>query len=53
MAGGPRTISIITPVVPARAGFLPAAWASIGSQTLPAGWGFEWIVQIDGPATAL
>jgi len=41
-------ISVITAVHGATVGHLPAAYASLASQVLPAGWDWEWLVQEDG-----
>ncbi|MDQ0577901.1 glycosyltransferase family 2 protein [Streptomyces rishiriensis] len=42
------TISVVTPVHAENVQFLPAAYASLKAQTLPAGWTWEWCVQEDG-----
>ncbi|MEU0596253.1 glycosyltransferase family 2 protein [Streptomyces ardesiacus] len=42
-------ISVITPVRPdADAALLLEAFTSVAAQKLPAGWSWEWIVQLDG-----
>jgi Glycosyl transferase family 2 len=48
MRGPASTISVITPVHPAAADHLQAAYASLTAQDLPAGWDWEWIIQEDG-----
>src|SRR5262245_12187204 len=55
-AGGPygglvrphSVISVITAVHAATVGHLSAAYSSLASQFLPAGWDWEWLVQEDG-----
>lgn len=42
------TISIVTAVFDGGHRYLPDAFRSIASQTLPSGWTWEWIVQEDG-----
>lgn len=42
------TISIITAVGPGRDAYLPATYESLRRQSMPTGWGWEWIVQEDG-----
>ncbi|MFE3057191.1 glycosyltransferase family 2 protein [Nocardia sp. NPDC059239] len=41
-------ISVITPCYQSREDFLAAAYKSLVSQELPAGWDWEWLVQADG-----
>ncbi|MFD4522284.1 hypothetical protein ACFWO6_30575, partial [Paenibacillus glucanolyticus] len=41
-------ISLITPVHAPAAQYLAAAYASLVSQDLPAGWSWEWVIQQDG-----
>ncbi|MGK4586039.1 glycosyltransferase family 2 protein [Kitasatospora sp. HPMI-4] len=43
-----RTISVVTPVHDQALQFLPSAFESLASQKLPGGWGFEWLIQVDG-----
>ncbi|MFH8797562.1 glycosyltransferase family 2 protein [Streptomyces sp. NPDC017941] len=43
-------ISIITPVHPAGAAYLPTAYQSLARQEIPPGWTWEWIIQEDGEA---
>lgn len=48
-----RLISIITPVYGASVQYLADAYKSIADQELPAGWGWQWLVQEDGQAGLL
>jgi glycosyltransferase involved in cell wall biosynthesis len=48
-----KLVSVITPVHPPSAGYIRAAYHSLVSQKLPAGWTWEWIVQEDGRTGAL
>ncbi len=41
-------VSIITPVYPPAAAYLPEAYDSLIAQRLPRGWDWEWLVQEDG-----
>ncbi|WBP92182.1 glycosyltransferase family 2 protein [Kitasatospora cathayae] len=41
-------ISIVTPVHEPALGFLPEAYAGLTAQTLPDGWTWEWLIQVDG-----
>ncbi|WP_409234766.1 glycosyltransferase family 2 protein [Streptomyces sp. PA5.6] len=43
-----RIMSVVTPVHDAALPFLPEAFASLRSQELPAGWDWEWLIQVDG-----
>jgi len=43
-----RTISVLTPVYHAEREHLLAAYESLREQELPAGWGWEWVIQEDG-----
>lgn len=43
-----RIVSIVTPVHDTALPFLPEAFASLRAQELPDGWGWEWLVQVDG-----
>ncbi|MFD2767245.1 glycosyltransferase [Micromonospora eburnea] len=43
-----KVISVITPVYPPNSAHLAEAGTSLYSQKLPAGWRWEWLVQIDG-----
>jgi hypothetical protein len=42
-------ISVITPAYNPEPEYLAAAWESLRTQDLPAGWELEWVVQEDGP----
>ncbi|WP_436519542.1 glycosyltransferase family 2 protein [Actinoplanes sp. HUAS TT8] len=46
-------ISVLTPVHADRAEFLAEAGESLAAQDRPDGWDLEWLVQEDGPASAL
>lgn len=46
-------VSVITPVHPAKAQFLEEAWESLAGQDMPPGWGWQWVVQEDGPDAEL
>ncbi|BEL09317.1 hypothetical protein Q0Z83_075080 [Actinoplanes sichuanensis] len=46
-------ISVLTPVHAERAEFLAAAGESLAGQKLPEGWDLEWLVQEDGPDSAV
>lgn len=41
-------VSVITPVFPPTASYLPEAYRSLLAQRLPDGWAWEWLVQVDG-----
>ncbi|WP_405563482.1 glycosyltransferase family 2 protein [Streptomyces sp. NBC_01180] len=43
-----RIISVVTPVHGPAVKFLSAAFESLGTQDLPDGWDWEWLVQVDG-----
>jgi hypothetical protein len=43
------TVSIITAVLPANAEYLDQTWRSVLAQQLPAGWSWQWLIQVDGP----
>lgn len=43
-----KLVSVITPVHPPSAEHIQAAYNSLVSQELPAGWTWEWVVQEDG-----
>jgi glycosyltransferase involved in cell wall biosynthesis len=43
-----RTISAVTPVYKPVLEYLKAAYESLASQELPAGWTWQWVVQEDG-----
>ena len=43
-----RIVSVVTAVHGPSVGFLPDAYASLADQVLPAGWGWQWLVQEDG-----
>jgi glycosyltransferase involved in cell wall biosynthesis len=43
-----RLVSVVTPVHPLNATFLPDAYRSLRAQQLPAGWTWEWLIQEDG-----
>jgi glycosyltransferase involved in cell wall biosynthesis len=45
-----RTISIVTPAYRPVAEFIAAAWSSVLSQRMPAGWQWQWVIQEDGEA---
>lgn len=42
------SISVLTPFHGSRLDYIRAAGESLSVQTLPDGWSFEWIIQIDG-----
>lgn len=48
-----HVVSVITPVHPAKAGFLDEAYDSLAAQELPAGWAWQWVVHEDGPDAEL
>jgi glycosyltransferase involved in cell wall biosynthesis len=43
-------VSVITPVSPMAASYLPEAYESLVAQELPDGWDWEWLLQEDGEA---
>lgn len=45
----PSVISVITAVHEPHLSFLDDAHESLAAQTLPQGWDWEWLVQVDGP----
>jgi len=40
---------VITCVLPRNSAWLGEAWRSLETQSLPRGWEWEWLVQVDGP----
>lgn len=43
-----RLLSIVTPVHDAAIPYLSNAYESLAAQTLPNGWDWEWLIQVDG-----
>jgi glycosyltransferase involved in cell wall biosynthesis len=43
-----RTISVVMAAYKPVADYLKAAYESVASQELPAGWQWQWVVQDDG-----
>lgn len=46
-------ISVITAVLPEASEWLGEAWDSLAQQSLPRGWSWEWLLQLDGPGELL
>lgn len=44
-----KLISVLTATHHATLCFLATAYASLKAQTMPAGWEWEWVLEIDGP----
>jgi len=48
VAGATRFVSVVTAVHAPSVRFLPAAYESLATQEMPAGWDWQWLVQEDG-----